>query len=415
MDRYRYIRSVSKELAGRLENEDQVVQPMADASPTKWHLGHTSWFFDNFLLVPHLTGYHPFDPQFYFIFNSYYEQAGERHPRSQRGLLSRPTVREINAYRAYVDEHMEKLISTAASGIWQEIVPFIELGLNHEQQHQELILTDILYVFSCNPLKPSYLPLIKTTAITPAPLTWISFEGGIREIGHDGNGFAYDNEGPRHRVFLEPFRLANRAVTNGEWKQFIEDGGYRTPTLWLSDGWALVQEEGWEAPLYWQQMDGVWQSMTLNGLHPVHDGEPITQISFYEADAFATWAGKRLPGETEWEVASETVNIEGNMMAAGILRPLAAPQAANESEPGLLQMFGDVWEWTRSPYTAYPGFIAPPGAVGEYNGKFMSNQMVLRGGSCATPEHHIRRTYRNFFYPHQRWQFSGLRLAEDAR
>ncbi len=409
-ERFRQVRTLTEGLAEGLAAEDQVVQPMADASPTKWHLAHTAWFFENFLLAPHLDGYQLFHPQFGYLFNSYYETVGARHPRPRRGMLTRPTVREVSDYRSHVDAAMQDLMSTAEAATWDRIEAVIELGLNHEEQHQELILTDLLYLFSCNPLKPAYRPYRPAPAGKAKALKWFDFEGGIYEIGHDGSGFAYDNEGPRHQVLLHPFRIASRLVTNAEWQAFIADDGYRRPEPWLSDGWATVRNEGWEAPLYWESGEGSLSSMTLSGMQPVDGDAPVCHVSFYEADAFARWAGKRLPTEAEWEVAARDLEVAGNTLASGLLRPTPATGAGGAP----LQMFGDLWEWTQSPYAPYPGFQPRSDAIGEYNGKFMCNQIVLRGGSCATPAGHIRASYRNFFYPHQRWQFSGLRLTEDA-
>ncbi|WP_416897192.1 MAG: ergothioneine biosynthesis protein EgtB [Minwuia sp.] len=402
------IRRQSERLAAPLSPEDQVVQAMDDASPTKWHLAHTSWFFETFVLRAHVPGYGPFDPAYAYLFNSYYEGAGPRHPRPHRGLLTRPPLDEVMAYRAHVDRAMTDLLAGSDSADGGAVATLTELGLHHEQQHQELLLTDALYTLSCNPLQPAYRsdgapPLSADPAPEPG---WTGFEGGIREIGHDGTGFAFDCEGPRHEVLIRPFRLADRAVTCGEWQAFLADGGYRRPELWLSDGWATVQREGWTAPLYWDLEAGT--VFTLWGPRPIEPAAPVTHVSFYEADAFARWAEKRLPTEAEWEIAADGVAPEGNTAGSDALCPRPA------ARQGLRQVFGDVWEWTASPYTAYPGFRPPEGAVGEYNGKFMANQFVLRGGSCATPDRHVRATYRNFFYPHQRWQFTGLRLAEDA-
>ncbi|WP_417517930.1 ergothioneine biosynthesis protein EgtB [Minwuia sp.] len=408
--RFRQTRAQTTALAEPLAPEDQVVQPMDDASPTKWHLAHTTWFYETFILTPFAPDYEPFDPHYAYLFNSYYEGAGERHPRPHRGLLTRPTVAEISAYRAHVDRAMAGLLEKLPEQANADIATLTELGINHEQQHQELIMTDLLYLFSCNPMSPAYSSDTPDTGDAAIPLDWISFDGGIRQIGHQA-GFAYDNEGPRHDVLLQPYRLANRAVTNGEWLEFMADGGYGQHDLWLSDGWATVQRENWQAPLYWQRAEGegAWRAFGLHGLIDIDPAAPVRHISYYEADAFARWAGKRLPTEAEWEVASEGIAPEGNSLGTGTF----APKPAQGGE-GLRQMFGDVWEWTASPYVGYPGFRAPEGAVGEYNGKFMSGQMVLRGGSCVTPEGHVRASYRNFFYPHQRWQFAGLRLAEDA-
>jgi ergothioneine biosynthesis protein EgtB len=400
-------RAISGQLATPLSDEDQVVQVMDDASPTKWHLAHTTWFFEAFLLKRFLPGYCVFDERFEYCFNSYYESVGPRHPRPKRGLLTRPSAEEVRAYRAYVDAALVRLLDGAPSS---EAAALIELGINHEQQHQELLLTDILALFAAEPLKPAYSeadPGVR--AGKAAPLRWISFDGGIFDVGHDGKGFAYDNEGPRHQQLIRPFALADRCVTNEEWIAFIEDGGYTLPTLWLADGWNGVRNEGWSGPLYFEEAEGGYMQMSLLGLRPADPAAPVTHVSYYEADAFARWAGHRLPTEFEWEIAAASVPLEGRTLGAGHLRPMPASTGT-----GLKQMFGDVWEWTASAYLPYPGFAAAPGAVGEYNGKFMCNQFVLRGGSCATPDGHVRRSYRNFFYPHQRWQFMGLRLAKDA-
>ena len=407
--RFRALRQETEALTEGLSPEDQVVQSMEDASPAKWHLAHTTWFFEEFILTKQAPGYRPFDPDFFFLFNSYYEGAGPRHARPRRGMLTRPGVEEVQRYRRQVTEATAELIVQADDETWSAIAPLVELGINHEQQHQELLLTDLLHAFSCNPLKPAYRNYRPAAAGKAGAQAWVAFEGGIHEIGHSGAGFIFDNEGPRHEVLLRPFRLAARAVTNGEWLAFVEDGGYRSPTLWLSDGWATAQREGWQAPGYWEERDGAWHSMTLAGLQPVEASAPVCHVSFYEAEAFARWSGRRLPTEAEWEVAAAGLPIRGNFRGAGQLRPLPAA-----GDDGLQQVFGDVWEWTQSPYAPYPGYRPPEGTVGEYNGKFMCNQFVLRGGSCVTPADHVRTTYRNFFYPHQRWQFTGLRLAEDA-
>jgi ergothioneine biosynthesis protein EgtB len=406
-ERLAQTRRLSNELASRLSDEDQVVQAMEDASPTKWHLAHTTWFFEAFLLKRFLLGYRLFDDSFEYCFNSYYESVGPRHPRPKRGLLTRPTAQQVRDYRTHVDEALDRLLG---GNLPDDAVSLVELGINHEQQHQELLLTDILSLFAAGPLKPAYRQagpgvLAKETV----PLEFVSFQGGVVPVGHDGKSFAYDNEGPRHEVLLRPFKLAQRCVTNEEWIEFIEDGGYRTPTLWLADGWTTVQTQDWRGPLYFEKAEGGYMQMSLLGFRPVDPAAPVAHVSYYEADAFARWAGYRLPTEFEWEVAAGSVPIQGRMLGDDQLRPLPA-----KTSGGLTQMFGDVWEWTGSAYLPYPGFKAAPGAVGEYNGKFMANQFVLRGGSCATPDGHIRATYRNFFYPHQRWQFMGLRLAGDA-
>jgi ergothioneine biosynthesis protein EgtB len=406
---YQYVRRFSQYLAEPLKTEDYCIQSAEMVSPTKWHLAHTSWFFETFILGEYRNGYRSLHPQYAFLYNSYYNQAGPMHSRPRRGLISRPTVEETFEYRRYVDEHMIRLISGAAGDDLQAIARLVTLGCNHEQQHQELMLTDIKHVFAQNPLHPVYRPAAERGSGSVPPLQWISVDEGIYEIGHAGGGFAYDNENPRHRVFLEPFKLASRLITNGEYLEFINDGGYRRPELWLSAGWDTVQLQGWKAPLYWMENDGSWSITTLGGLRPLDPDEPVCHVSYFEADAFARWAGARLPFESEWEVAADGVPVEGNFAERGVFHP--APLRGSDGKPGAQQMYGDVWEWTHSHYSPYPGYSAPPGAIGEYNGKFMCNQFVLRGGSCATSESHIRRTYRNFFQPEAQWQFSGIRLA----
>ena len=400
-------RKLSRTLAEPLSDEDQVVQAMDDASPTKWHLGHTTWFFESFLLGELNKSYRLFDKDFAYCFNSYYEGKGERHPRPFRGLLTRPGADAVRAYRAHVDDALEKFLDDG--GIDDAALDIIELGINHEQQHQELLLTDILSLFASQPLRPAYRKVKIAEADKACQATFIAFDGGIVQAGHVGNGFSYDNEGPRHDVLLRPFRLADRCVTKGEWLEFMADGGYETPSLWLSDGWTTVKEEGWRAPLYWENHEGEWRQMTLGGMRPIDPAAPVAHVSYFEADAFARWAGKRLPTEFEWECASEGLSEEGCTLGSDAYRP----SPAGKPDGSLLQMFGDVWEWTQSHYSPYPGYEPPQGAVGEYNGKFMCGQFVLKGASCVTPDGHSRRTYRNFFYPHQRWQFMGLRLAED--
>jgi ergothioneine biosynthesis protein EgtB len=415
LDRYRTMRARTEALAAPLSPEDQTVQSMADVSPTKWHRAHVTWFFENFILVPFAGGYRPYDPAYGFLFNSYYEGVGPRHPRPARGMLSRPSIADVARYRAHVDEAMATLIASAGATAWRDdIAPLFELGLNHEEQHQELILMDIKHVLSLNPLDPVYAPAPAAVPRNTLPdVQFVAFEGGLRQIGHDGDGFAFDNEGPRHKLWLEPFRLASRLVTCGEYRAFIADGGYARAELWLSDGWATVKSEGWEAPLYWRRDSGeAWSIFTLAGRRVIEANEPVCHVSYYEAEAFARWAGKRLPTEAEWEIAAaETgVALDGNLMDRGIYHPRA-------TEPGsapLQQMIGDVWEWTGSPYMPFPGYRPPDGVIGEYNGKFMANQMVLRGGAAVTPPGHVRVTYRNFFYPASRWAFGGVRLAEDA-
>jgi ergothioneine biosynthesis protein EgtB len=403
-------RRLSLELTQPLSAEDMTVQPMDDASPTKWHLAHVTWFFETFILAKHLPGYQAFDPDFNYCFNSYYESQGPRQPRPKRGVLTRPSAERVFAYRAHVDEALAKLLGRGVAS-QSEITRLVEVGINHEQQHQELLLTDILALFAASPLRPAYrIRQQPASQAAPETLDWIDFAGGIRQVGHDGKGFAWDNEAPRHDTLIHPFRLADRPVTCGEWLDFMTDGGYRTAALWLSDGWATVNREGWRAPLYWEERDGAWLAMSLEGLQPVERASPVAHVSYFEADAFARWAGKRLPTELEWEVAAQGLPVAGNTLATRALRPLP-PDAPADGRPR--QMFGDVWEWTQSAYLPYPGYRPPVGALGEYNGKFMVSQQVLRGGSCATPEGHTRATYRNFFYPHQRWQFMGLRLATE--
>jgi ergothioneine biosynthesis protein EgtB len=399
--RYLAIRDATVALSTPLSAEDCALQSMPDASPVKWHLAHTTWFFETFILEGR-RGYRPFDPSFRVLFNSYYNAVGDKHPRPERGMLSRPGLDEVLAYRRHVDEAMATVHEH----------PLLELGLNHEQQHQELILTDLKHLLSRNPLLPAYHKAWPLTTVRPAASRWIAFAGGLREIGFAGDSFSFDNETPRHKVWLDPFEIASHPVTHGDFIAFIDDGGYRRPELWLSAGWDAVQSRGWQAPQYWREHDGVWHTFTLHGDSPVDPHAPVCHVSLYEADAYARWAGARLPGETEWEIAAAGSPIEGNFVESGALHPLAARE--QPAEGALAQIFGDVWEWTRSEYGPYAGYKPAAGAVGEYNGKFMSGQYVLRGGSCATPANHIRATYRNFFPPDARWQFSGLRLARDA-
>ena len=383
-----------------LSPEDQVVQANDDASPTKWHLAHVTWFFETFLLKPHLPGYRLFDERFPFCFNSYYEAEGARHPRGLRGMLTRPRHDEVIAYRAHVDEGLARLLADHAGE--PGLAALIETGIHHEQQHQELLLTDILSLFASQPLRPAYSDAVPPRGAAPRETTFVPGAKGIVEIGYAGTGFSFDNEGPRHRALLQPHAIADRLVTNGEWLEFMRDGGYATPALWLADGWGSVRTHGWDAPLYWEMRDDAWQQMGLYGRRPVDAAAPVTNISYYEADAFARWAGKRLPTEFEWEHAA----AGDAPVAATALAPVAAVG-------GDRQMFGQAWQWTQSAYLSYPGYRAPAGAIGEYNGKFMCGQHILRGSSCATPPGHARATYRNFFYPEQRWQFTGLRLASD--
>jgi formylglycine-generating enzyme required for sulfatase activity len=441
-------RRLSLALAEPLSAEDQVVQPSDDASPTKWHLAHTTWFFETFVCKPHLAGFRTLDERFAYCFNSYYEAAGPRQPRGKRGLLTRPSLEDVLHYRRHIDAALEAMFKAGVPQRQAAVAELIELGINHEQQHQELILTDILALFASQPLQPAYRPAsfspsprassargegrgegrphtaAQASAPHPNPLPaeergegthalhWHDFPGGIHRVGHAGNSFFYDNECPRYEVLLREYRLASRLVTNREWLEFMADGGYANPAHWLADGWATVNAKGWTAPGYWEGEQGEWRQMTLHGLVPVDLDAPVCHVSYFEADAFARWAGKRLPTEFEWEAAAAGLPVRGNMLGSGALRPLPASAIHAGDKPA--QMFGDVWQWTQSAYAAYPGFRAGPGALGEYNGKFMNGQYVLRGASCATPEGHSRATYRNFFYPHQRWQFTGIRLADDA-
>lgn len=415
--RYAAVRAATEALAAPLGPEDCAVQSMADASPVKWHLAHTSWFFETVLLAAHDPGYQPFDPAFRDLFNSYYNVVGAQHPRGQRACLTRPDLATVLAWRAHVDAAMIRLLDRNTLP-----EPLVALGLAHEEQHQELILTDVKHLFAQNPLLPSYAGRWALGAVAAPDRGWLAHPGGLVTIGAEGPGFAFDNETPRHRVWLEPFAMATHPVTNADWSAFIDDGGYRQPSLWLANGWDAVQAEGWAAPLYWSRADAgtgleSWRCFTLHGPAPVDPHAPVAHLSFYEADAFARWAGARLPTEAEWEAAATDL-ADGPADAGNFARPGAAlhPLApARAAMPGrLAQLFGDVWEWTASAYRPYPGFRPTQGMVEEYNGKFMDQQMVLRGGSCATPAGHVRASYRNFFPPNARWQFSGLRLARDA-
>jgi ergothioneine biosynthesis protein EgtB len=396
--RFARVRERSLALAAPLSPEDQCVQSMPDASPTKWHLAHTSWFFEAVVLEPHAAGYAAFEPRWHHLFNSYYESLGPRHPRPQRGLLTRPSLASVHRYRAHVEQAVERMVATADDATWDVVRPLLELGVQHEEQHQELMLADILHVLSCNPLLPAYAPseapALRLAGVALPPVAWLPGPAGPVRVGHDGEGFCFDNETPRHTVWLQPYRIADRPVNCGEYADFIADGGYRTASLWLSDGWALVQSQQWQAPPYWIAPDDPrapsahWQVFGLEGVRPLDPQAPVSQLSFHEAAAFAEWAGARLPTEGEWEAASEL--------------------------PGFRQRDTHVWQWTRSSYDPYPGYRPWPGAIGEYNGKFMVGQMVLRGGSVATPPGHARASYRNFFPPAARWQFSGMRLAKDG-
>ncbi|MEO6968650.1 MAG: ergothioneine biosynthesis protein EgtB [Rhodanobacteraceae bacterium] len=406
LSRYRRVRAATIALCATLQPEDTVVQSMPDASPAKWHLAHTTWFFERFLLGREAS-YRPLHPEWDFLFNSYYQSIGPMHARPQRGLLSRPTLENVMDYRRRVDERLGEMLARCEADA--ELAALLELGLNHEQQHQELLLTDIKHLFSLNPLQPVFREYpTSPQKDEPIPLRFLRGRDGIAQIGHAGKGFAFDNETPRHRVLLHAHALANRAVTNGEYRQFIEDGGYRTPALWLSDGWDAVQSQQWQRPLYWSE--DLQTEFTLAGLQPIDSGAPVCHVNFYEADAFARWAGARLPSEAEWESAAQDRVIDGNFADNGTLHP----QRASGDPDSPMQLFGDAWEWTGSPYVGYPGYRPLPGALGEYNGKFMSGQWVLRGGSCATPAGHVRASYRNFFPPAARWQFAGIRLCKGA-
>jgi dimethylhistidine N-methyltransferase len=411
LERYLAVRRRSEALARPLTDEDCLAQSMADASPVKWHLAHTTWFFEQVLLRPQ-PGYRPVDPAYDRLFNSYYESLGERVARDARGLITRPSLEQVRAYRARVDTAVGDYLSQSGALGDPLLAYLFELGLNHEQQHQELILTDVLHLFAQSPLKPAYQVGEPPRGAGARAMGWRDFPGGQVEIGWAGEGFAFDNECPRHAVLLRPYRLADRLVTNGEWLAFMADGGYRRPELWMSDGWAEARAQAWSAPLYWSERDGGWASMTLYGERPVDPAAPVCHVSWYEADAYARWAGKRLPTEAEWEAAAAGQPIGGNL--AGLSDALVALPAPTAAPDALGQLYGDVWEWTASAYSPYPGFAPTEGTASEYNGKFMANQLVLRGGSFATPAGHVRSTYRNFFYPRQRWQFMGLRLAEDS-
>jgi ergothioneine biosynthesis protein EgtB len=402
---FQAVRDASLALCGALEPEDYVVQSMPDASPVKWHLAHTTWFFETFVLAEFQSGYRPFHPQYGELFNSYYQSAGPRWPRPQRGVLSRPTVKEVRRYRADVDEHVVDLLS---DDVEPEVRARVLLGLNHEEQHQELILTDLKHAWSFNPIKPVYRPGRPAEGKRPMP-RWVSKPEGVYSIGHAGGGFAFDNESPRHRAFLNAFQIANLPVSNAEYRQFMDDGGYERPTLWLSDGWTARQTHDWSSPLYWRRDGNTWTQFTLSGEWPIESDEPVCHLSYYEADAYARWAGARLPTEAEWEVAVAGQACGGHFAEAGRFHPSAVPADAGP----IHQAFGDVWQWTASPYVGYPGYRPMTGALGEYNGKFMCNQLVLRGSSCATPRDSARLTYRNFFPPEARWQFAGVRLAKD--
>lgn len=401
-----HVREASESICKPLEVEDYGIQTMPDVSPPKWHLAHTAWFFETFILKIFVKNYQPYHPKYEHLFNSYYEQVGSYHPRPERGLLSRPTVKEIYAYRHYIDQQMADLLNQEGHEDFEEILRRTEIGLHHEQQHQELLLTDIKHIFAYNPLRPAYTNL-EVPDKCPAPdLYWHEQPAGIYQIGHTGDGFSFDNEMPSHKVYLEPYRIASRLTTNEEFLAFVTAGGYQNPAYWLSDGWKTVQTQHWQHPLYWYQDNQSWYEMTLAGPRLLDLQAPVSHVSFYEAIAYANWQQKRLATEMEWELVARQLEIQGNFRDQGYLQPVATGQS------GLTQFFGDVWEWTQSSYAPYPGYRAASGALGEYNGKFMSSQFVLRGGSCVTPENHIRASYRNFFYPGDRWQCTGIRLAE---
>ncbi|MBV7327253.1 ergothioneine biosynthesis protein EgtB [Chloroflexi bacterium TSY] len=417
LERYQQVRGFTEELCEPLEKEDYVIQSMPDVSPTKWHIGHTSWFFETFVLAEAYPDYQPLHPQYAYLFNSYYVSVGQRHCRPKRGLLSRPTVKEVYDYRAHVDQHMLAFLDSMDDDQLANWSSVLDIGLHHEQQHQELMLTDIKHNLSINPLRPAYhsRPYTHSNGDGTLPLTWVSFDEGIHTVGHDGNGFAFDNELPRHRIFVEPFELSSRLVTNGEFLAFLKDGGYQQHDLWLSEGFGWVQNQEWEAPLYWEEKDGEWWVQTLYGLQRVDLNEPVCHVSYYEADAYARWADARLPTEFEWEIAARslTPGYQGNFADSRRFHP--ATLNGDPPNGSLPQMYGDVWEWTSSHYSPYPGYQPAEGALGEYNGKFMANQFVLRGGSCATSQSHIRSSYRNFFPADASWQFTGIRLARSLK
>ena len=413
VEAYGAVRQASEQFAAPLAIEDYMVQAGPDASPTKWHLAHVSWFFETFLLRPHLNEYRPLDERFRDLFNSYYNAIGPQHSRPDRGVISRPTVAEVYEYRKHVDNGMLVLLEHADEHHLQEISPLVELGLHHEQQHQELMVADLKYNLSVNPLKPVYHDVAIPQGVSTPALDWVEHPGGVTQSGWDGDAFAFDHELPRHEVLLYPHRMASRLVTNGEFMAFMADGGYERPELWLSQGWATVNQERWRSPLYWEQIDGEWWHYTLSGMQRVDEHAPVVHVSYFEASAYASWAGRRLPREDEWEHHASPLPIEGHFADDRLYNPVALDTVTGTPTDGLQQMYGDVWEWTNSAFLPYPGFRPLEGAAGEYNGKFMMGQMVLRGGSVATPRDHMRVSYRNFFYPPDRWQFMGFRLAED--
>lgn len=412
-DRYTNIRSKTEDLCAPLEAEDFTIAPTHEiGSPAKWHLAHTSWFFETFVLSPHFEGYKLFHPRFSYLFNSYYIAVGDRHTRSLRGSVSRPTIGEVFEYRKYVDNNLKEFLAQATNELVQLIEPVITIGLQHEQQHQELMLCDIKHIFWNNPTFPSYRSCANSIEVENASLTWLHFNEDLYSIGHEGSGFSFDNEKPKHRQFVPEFEIGSRLVTNAEYLEFMEDDGYSRGEFWLDLGWDKINDDKWGAPFYWHFEDHKWFEMTLSGMRALDPSQPVSHVSYFEADAYARWAGARLPREADWEVASAASPIEGNFSESEIYHPLACRKDSEEGK--LHQAFGDLWEWTQSHYSPYPGYQAPPGALGEYNGKFMCNKFVLRGGSCITPQSHVRLTYRNFFSPETRWPFTGIRLARDC-
>ncbi|WP_395086693.1 ergothioneine biosynthesis protein EgtB [Gracilimonas sp.] len=408
IQKFKKVRAFTEEITDPLKIEDYVVQVTENASPAKWHLAHTTWFFETFLLEKELEDYDPIHPQYSYLFNSYYLQTGVPHCRARRGNISRPTVKQVFEYRKSINEHVVNLVKNAADKQYEKWGPIIEIGIHHEQQHQELLMTDLKYMFSQNPLNPVYKKVDRPKAKSVPEISWVDFEEGVYMVGHEGDGFGYDNEFPRHKTYIHDFELANRLVTNGEYLEFMEAGTYNEPKWWLDEGFSTIRDEEWKAPLHWRKVDGEWYQFTLSGLEKIDPNDPVTHVSYFEADAYARWKGYRLPTEQEWEVAAELLQVEGNFADAGYLQPTAL----QSEQAGLQQMFGEVWQWTQSSYAPYPGYEPLPGALGEYNGKFMCNQYVLRGGSCATSKSHFRKTYRNFFHANERWQFTGIRLAK---